>query len=199
MTANRGDCPLGPLQQRVDDPVPLFELILPRRAARLAVPVLGVVTAGGLVLLHLRGALEAAGEAKQRFPYGKLYRVNEAERRAQIQRFWESTGSDPDVSHEIYHDDAVLEFPQSGERFEGVANFKEWRNQYPAEVALTMGNLRGQGSLWVVEGSISYDGGPPQPVMNILEFRGDKVARETIYVTERWDAPEWRARWRAAP
>jgi hypothetical protein len=55
VAANRGDCPLGPLQQRLDDPVPLFELILPRRAARLAVPALGTVTAGGLLLLHLRG------------------------------------------------------------------------------------------------------------------------------------------------
>ena len=53
--------------------------------------------------------------------------------------------------------------------------------------------------LWVVEGSISYDGGPRQPAVNILEFRGDKVVRETIYVTEPWDAPEWRARWRVAP
>ena len=36
--------------------------------------------------------------------------------------------SDPDVSHEMYDDDAVLEFPQSGERFVGVGNFREWRS-----------------------------------------------------------------------
>ena len=126
-------------------------------------------------------------------------RVDEAERRAQIRRFWEYTGRDQDVSHEIYHDDAVLEFPQSGERFEGVANFKEWRSQYPAGVVLELRHVRGQGDLWVAEGAISYDGGPWQPAVNILEFRGDKVERETIYVTEPWDAPEWRARWRAAP
>jgi hypothetical protein len=86
--------------------------------------------------------------------------MNEAERRAQIRRYWEDTGSDSDGTHEIYHDDAVLEFPQSGERFEGVPNFKEWRSQYPAGVTLAMSNLRGQGDLWVVEGSISYDDGP---------------------------------------
>jgi hypothetical protein len=125
--------------------------------------------------------------------------MDDAERRAQIQRHWEHTGGDQDLSHEIYHDDAILEFPQSGERFEGVANFKEWRRQYPAVVTLEMRNLRGQGDLWVVEGAISYDGGRWEPAVNILEFRGDKVARETIYVTETWDAPEWRAQWRAAP
>jgi hypothetical protein len=125
--------------------------------------------------------------------------MDEAERAAQIRRYWEDTVSDHEAAHEIYHDDAILEFPQSGERFEGVANFKEWRGQYPAEVALEMRNLRGQEDLWVIEGAISYDGGPWQRAVNILEFRGDKVARETIYVTEPWDAPEWRAPWRAAP
>jgi hypothetical protein len=125
--------------------------------------------------------------------------VDEAERRAQIRRFWEATGRDHEESHVIYHDDAVLEFPQSGERFEGLGSFKEWRGQYPANVVLDLRELRGGGDVWVAEGAISYDGGPWQPAVNILEFRGDKVVRETIYVTEPWDAPEWRAPWRAAP
>ena len=51
VTANGGDCPLGPLQDRIGDPVPLFELVLPPRAARLAIPALGGFTAVGLALL----------------------------------------------------------------------------------------------------------------------------------------------------
>jgi len=51
---NHGDCPLGPLQERLGDPVPLFELVLSPVAARRAVPALGLVTAGGLVLLARR-------------------------------------------------------------------------------------------------------------------------------------------------
>jgi hypothetical protein len=55
VVANRGDRPLGGLQQRLGDPVPLFELVLsPRaspRAARWAVPTLGAITAAGLALL----------------------------------------------------------------------------------------------------------------------------------------------------
>jgi hypothetical protein len=125
--------------------------------------------------------------------------MGDDQRRALIRRYWEDTGADPDSTHDIYHDDAVLDFPQSGERFEGVPNFKEWRSQYPAGVRLEMRNMRGEGDLWVVEGAISYDEGPWQPAINILEFRGDKIARETIYVTEPWEAPEWRAKWRAAP
>jgi len=54
VAANHGDCPLGPLQARVGDPVPLFELVLSPSAARRAVPTLGVVTAVGVLLLALR-------------------------------------------------------------------------------------------------------------------------------------------------
>ena len=49
-----GDCPLGPLLRRIGDDTPLFELVLPPRAARLAVPVLGGITVLGFVLLAVR-------------------------------------------------------------------------------------------------------------------------------------------------
>ena len=54
VTANRGDCPLGPVQERLGDPVPLFELVLTPTAARRAVPTLGGITAAGLLLLARR-------------------------------------------------------------------------------------------------------------------------------------------------
>jgi hypothetical protein len=60
---NHGDCPLGPLQERAGDPVPLFELVLPRRAARAAVPVLGLVATAGIVALRIR---PAAGRSSRR-------------------------------------------------------------------------------------------------------------------------------------
>ena len=54
VAANHGDCPLGPIQERLGDPVPLFELVLSPNAARRAVPALGLVTAAGLALLGRR-------------------------------------------------------------------------------------------------------------------------------------------------
>jgi hypothetical protein len=51
VAANHGDCPLGGLQERLGDPVPLFELVLSPRAARWAVPALGAVTVAGVALL----------------------------------------------------------------------------------------------------------------------------------------------------
>jgi hypothetical protein len=59
VSANRGDCPLGGLQDRLGDPVPLFELVLSPRAAKRAVPALGAITAAGLVLLVVRGRRDA--------------------------------------------------------------------------------------------------------------------------------------------
>jgi hypothetical protein len=105
--------------------------------------------------------------------------------------------ADMDVGHAIYHEDAVLEFPQSGERFEGVENFKHWRAMYPAKVDYEIRRFRGRDDFWVAELRIRYDGGPWLYGVSILEFRGDKVARETIYAGEAWEAPEWRAQWRA--
>ena len=117
--------------------------------------------------------------------------------RATLEHYLRYAGNDEDRAHEIYDEAAVLEFPQSGERFVGVANFREWRRQYPAEVSLEIREIRGGGDVWVAECTISYDGGPSQPAVDILEFRGQRVVRESIYVTEPWDPPAWRAPWRA--
>lgn len=92
----------------------------------------------------------------------------------------------------------MLEFPQSQERFVGKQNFISWRKIYPAAVEFRVRRIRGRGDLWVAELSVRYDGGAWNYGCSILEFRGDKVARETIYITQGWEAPEWRALWRAA-
>jgi hypothetical protein len=123
--------------------------------------------------------------------------MDETTVRAMLEQHFSS--KDPDVAHEMYHPDAVLEFPQSGERFAGVENMREWRSNYPASTKMELREVRGLEDLWVAEISISYDDGPWNFGVSILEFRGDKIARESIYVAEGWEAPEWRARWRSAP
>ena len=117
-----------------------------------------------------------------------------------VRRYFEYTGADVDRAQEIYHDDAVLEFPQSGERFEGVATFTQWRRQHPADldhVRYRVRRVTARVDLAVVELSVSYDGSSWLQGIQLLEFRGDKVARERIYVMDAWEAPEWRARWRS--
>jgi hypothetical protein len=123
--------------------------------------------------------------------------MDEATLLAALRRKWAYEGKDQEIAHEIYHDDAVLEFPQSQERFVGKQNFLSWRKQYPASTKFQLRRIRGQGNFWVTELSISYDGGPWNYGCSIMEFRGDKVAQETIYFGQGWEAPEWRAPWRA--
>ncbi|MEJ2861322.1 nuclear transport factor 2 family protein [Actinomycetospora flava] len=120
----------------------------------------------------------------------------DARTRAGILRYLEATGVDPELGHQIFAEDAVLEFPQSGERFVGRANFLEWRRRYPAQVTMTLRRLVGGGDLWVGEGEIRYDGGDPSYGVTILEFRDGLVVRETIYGGPPWEAPDWRAPYR---
>lgn len=115
------------------------------------------------------------------------------DRRAAVLRLLTHPRTDRDIAHEIYHEDAVLEFPQSGERFEGVHNFREWRSQYPADMTFEVRRITGSGDVWMAEAAVSYHGGPWILGVSLHEFRGDRVAHERIYVTEPWDAPAWRA------
>ena len=127
--------------------------------------------------------------------------MDEAGVRATVQHYLENSAvGDEDVASEIYADDAVLEFPQSGERFEGVGNFREWRRNYPAtKIDFDVRRVRGSGDVWGVELWARYDGGPVNHGVQLLEFRGEKVARGAIYVPEGWEAPEWRSAWWAEP
>ena len=119
--------------------------------------------------------------------------MDDREIRAALERHW-SDINDQDVVHEIYHDDAVLEFPQGGERLVGLANIRAMREVYPSTLTMTIQRIRGSGDLWVAESIITYDGTPMHAV-NIMEFRDDKVAHETIYFGEPWEPPAWRAKW----
>jgi ketosteroid isomerase-like protein len=118
--------------------------------------------------------------------------------RAWLEDHFAYASSDPDRAHAMYHDDAVLEFPQSGERFAGIENFREWRSAYPAPTSPEITRIRGAGDVWVAELTIAYGEGAQMYGVTILELRDGKVARETIYVSEGWEAPEWRAQWRDA-
>jgi SnoaL-like domain len=118
---------------------------------------------------------------------------------AMLAQHFKYARSDPDRAHEMYHEDAVLEFPQSGERFEGVENLREWRSSYPASTSFEVREIRGRDDLWITELSVTYDGGPESLGVSILEIRDGKIARETIYVAEGFEPPQWRAQWRSAP
>jgi SnoaL-like domain len=99
--------------------------------------------------------------------------------RAALDRHWAaSEAGDDDTEDEIYHDEAVLEYPQSGERIRGRLAIRTTRGLLPNK-HFTIRRVIGRGDLWVTEYVISYDGKPSRTV-SIMEFRDGKVFREII-------------------
>lgn len=115
--------------------------------------------------------------------------------RAALQRHWAASDSNDFVAeHEIYEDDAVLEYPQSGERIRGRRAIQESRMAQPNKKRFTVRRLQGSGSLWVSELVVTYDG-QPSYVVSIMDFEGEKVIRETQYFGSPFEPGPSRARW----
>jgi hypothetical protein len=124
-----------------------------------------------------------------------LTSINDVAIRRALVRYLANGGDDRDAAHEMYHDDAVLEFPQSGERFVGKQTIRDWREHYPSKTRFNLRRISGEGGTWVAEILISYDGGPWKFGLGLYRFRGDKVVHEAVYVMDGFDAAEWRAPW----
>src|SRR6478609_2845533 len=118
---------------------------------------------------------------------------DDAQARAKIMEHWRaSERGDSAAEHAIYAADAILDYPQSGERFRGQAKIQAQRGGHPAERHFTVLRIRGGGDLWVSECVITYDGMPTYSV-SVMELTGDLVTHETQYFADPFPAPESRA------
>ncbi len=121
--------------------------------------------------------------------------ARDREIRAALDRHWAaSDANDFEAEHLIYHEDALLDYPQSGERTRGRSNIQGQRASQPNNKRFTIRRIVGSGDLWVTELILTYDGKPSCSV-SIMEFKGDKVARETQYFADPFNAPAFRAQW----
>ena len=108
-------------------------------------------------------------------------RMDENEIREALNRHWAaSDANDFEVEHDIYREDALLEYPQSGERIRGRHNIQASRTAQPNSKRFTVRRIVGTGDLWVTEFILAYDGQPSYSV-SVMEFLDGKVARETQY------------------
>ena len=113
--------------------------------------------------------------------------------RAQNQEHWEaSERGDIDVEHAIYAADAILDYPQSGERFRGRSRIQAQRGRHPAKRHFTIRRIMGSGDLWVSECVITYDGVPTYS-LSVMEISDGLVTHETQYFAEPFSAPPERA------
>jgi hypothetical protein len=121
--------------------------------------------------------------------------TQEKQIRAALDQHWAaSDANDFETEHRIYLDDAVLEYPQSGELTRGRSNIQGQRASQPSKKRFSIRRIVGSGELWVTEFILTYDAKPSYTV-SIMEFKGDKVARETQYFADPFVAPAFRAQW----
>jgi hypothetical protein len=105
-----------------------------------------------------------------------------------------SDAGDFDAEHAIYLDDALLEYPQSGERIRGRRNIQLSRAAQPNKKRFVIRRIIGAGAVWVTEFILTYDDKPSYTV-SVMEFKGDKVARETQYFADPFRPGPSRAQW----
>jgi hypothetical protein len=118
---------------------------------------------------------------------------SDARARAAIEEHWKaSERGDVETEHAIYAADAILDYPQSGERFRGRTTISGQRGEHPANRHFTVLRITGGGNLWVSECIITYDDVPSYSV-SIMEFADEHVVHETQYFGNPFGSPEWRA------
>jgi ketosteroid isomerase-like protein len=128
-------------------------------------------------------------------PQGGKTAMHDDDLRAALRRHWAaSDANDFATEHQIYRDDAVLEYPQSGERIRGRHNIQASRVAQPSKKRFTVRRMLGGADLWISELILTYDG-QPFYVVSIMEFEGGEVVRETQYFGEAFEPGPSRAQW----
>ncbi|HEY1506081.1 MAG TPA: nuclear transport factor 2 family protein [Stellaceae bacterium] len=121
--------------------------------------------------------------------------MEDREVRAALDRHWAaSDANDLEAEHDIYGEDAVLDYPQSGERIRGRRHIEASRAAQPNRKRFSVRRIVGAGDLWVTEYILTYDGRPSYTV-SIMEFADGKVARETQYFADPFASGPSRAQW----
>jgi hypothetical protein len=122
--------------------------------------------------------------------------MQEEQIREALTRHWRASAEgDANDEHDIYDDDVICDYPQSGERILGRSNLQALRSHHPGKPSgFNVRRILGKGALWVTEYTI-VDQGRPAYTVSIMEFRDGKVVHETQYFAEPFEAPQWRSQW----
>jgi hypothetical protein len=116
--------------------------------------------------------------------------------RQALDAHWRASAiGDANAEHDIYNDDVICDYPQSGERILGRSNLQALRSNHPGKPSgFTVKRIVGRGDLWLTEYTITYHERPAFTV-SIMEFRDGKVVHETQYFADPFEAPAWRRQW----
>jgi ketosteroid isomerase-like protein len=117
------------------------------------------------------------------------------ENKAAVERMLNAI-SDGDISvmDEVFADDAIVDWPASGERVTGAENRRSVYQRTPVLPKISFRRVFGDGDLWIVEGTFRYAGDPYAGVLG-FEFRDRRVVHQTGYWVKPSEAPAWREQW----
>jgi len=122
--------------------------------------------------------------------------MSDAENRATVEALIAAiNGNDRPALDKVFAEDAVIEWPQSGERINGGQNRREIYNRFPSLPKVTPRRITGRGDLWVLEASLDYGDNEPYQCVFMFEIKDGKIAREVGYWSKPFPAPDWRAPW----
>lgn len=115
---------------------------------------------------------------------------------AALNAHWQaSAAGDINAEHDIYDDDIICDYPQSGERIFGRNNLQALRGHHPGKPSgFRVRRILGKGDVWITEYIINYQEKPAYTV-SIMEFREGRVIHETQYFADPFEAPAWRSQW----
>jgi ketosteroid isomerase-like protein len=128
--------------------------------------------------------------------------VDDREMKAKIESLYESGDMEAlaRAQEEMVADDYVQDWPQSGERIRGRENAAAVNRNYPTgagtgQPKITLRRVLAPGEAWIIEATIDYGNGVPVSAVSILETRDGKIAHQTDYFANPFEAPEWRRQW----
>ncbi len=100
-----------------------------------------------------------------------------------------------DSIREFLHEDFVQEWPQSGERIRGVDNALGINQSYPGLPQINVRRVLASGDLVTAEVTLNYPEAGTYQGVSIFEFRDGRIAKETDYFAQPFQAPDWRSKW----
>jgi ketosteroid isomerase-like protein len=142
----------------------------------------------------------------------------DSDNRAIVERFVAALGSaDSDAYEAALDEDAVIVYPQSGERFRGKRNIRALFDEFVAQEggvkptlervigddpswamspAYTLVRVEGSGEQFTATGRVRYPDGSEWHLVQLLVVRGGRISQVTSYFAEPFEAPAWRAPYR---
>ena len=100
------------------------------------------------------------------------------------------TFKSPDEEYTYRASDFLAEIPQTGERWESREALRDMQRGFGSPPAVRLERIRGQGDMWVVETVQTYERDGEHHTCVVIEFEGDKIARETRYYALSSTPPE---------